>query len=64
MKELNKNFDKETRIKLLRVEVRKRENLLRKRLRGSRRYVVATFKLSLYKRLIQKEAEEERSKQN
>ena len=45
MKELNKNFDKETRIKLLRAEVRKRENLLRKRLRGSRRYVVATNKL-------------------
>ena len=46
MKELNKNFDKETRIKLLRTEVRKRENLLRKRLRGSRRYVVETYKLS------------------
>ena len=37
MKELNRNFDKETRIKLLRGEVKKRENLLRKRLRKANR---------------------------
>ena len=33
MKELNRNFDKDTRIKLLRADVKKRENLLRKRMR-------------------------------
>ena len=38
MKELNKNLDKETRIKFLRSEVRKRETLLKKRMRRARRY--------------------------
>ena len=37
MKELNKNFDKETRIKFLRAEVKKRENFLKKRLRKDRK---------------------------
>ena len=37
MKELNKNFDKETRIKFLRAEVRKREDFLKRRLRRARR---------------------------
>ena len=36
MKELNRNFDKETRIKLLRSEVKKREKILRKRWRKHR----------------------------
>ena len=36
LKELNKNFDKESRIKLLRSEVKKREKILRKRWRKYR----------------------------
>ena len=31
LRELNKNFDKETRIKFLRAEVKKRENIIHKR---------------------------------
>ena len=31
IKELNRNFDKEERVKLLRMEVKKREKILRKR---------------------------------
>ena len=64
MKELNKNFDKETRIKLLRVEVRKRENLLRKRLRRSSRYEEIKYKFNVQKRFNHKEEKEVRSKQN
>lgn len=36
LKELNKNFDKESRIKLLKAEVKKREKILRKRWRKLR----------------------------
>ena len=31
IKELNRNFDKEERVKLLRMEVKKREKILRRR---------------------------------
>ena len=31
IKELNRNFDKEERVRLLRMEVKKREKILRKR---------------------------------
>ena len=40
MKELNKNIDKETRIKFLKSEVRKREKLLKRRLRRRKRYII------------------------
>ena len=36
IKELNRNFDKETRIKFLKAEVRKREKILRKRWKNHR----------------------------
>lgn len=36
LKELNRNFDKETRIKFLKSEIRKREKILRKRWRRHR----------------------------
>ena len=36
IKELNRNFDKDTRIKLLKAEVRKREKILRKRWKNHR----------------------------
>ena len=36
LRELNKNFDKETRIKFLRAEVKKRENIIHKRNRKHR----------------------------
>ena len=39
VKELNRNFDKETRIKFLKSEVRKREQLLRKRWRNHRYFL-------------------------
>ena len=41
IKELNRNFDKEERVKLLRMEVKKREKILRKRWKKYR-YVISS----------------------
>ena len=44
IKELNKNFTKETRVRLLRAEVKKREKILRRRWKRYRSNYISQFK--------------------
>ena len=43
IKELNKNFTKETRVRLLRAEVKKREKILRRRWKRYRSNSISQF---------------------
>ena len=52
LRELNKNFDKETRIKFLRAEVKKRENIIHKRNRKHRCNILMLKNKTFHKFII------------
>ena len=52
LRELNKNFDKETRIRFLRAEVKKRENILHKRNRKHRCNILMLKNKTFHKFII------------